>query len=195
MLIPFNIIDKVITKKIFGVIHVGGHTGEEIPEYVNRNWNVVIFEPQKDCYDKILINDNVKKYNIALGAKEDIVKLNISSNKESSSILNPKLHLLEHPHITFNEIVEVPQKTLDSYNFKEYNFMNLDVQGYELEVLKGAVKTLDHVDYIYTEVNEKQLYDNCILINDLDIWLNLYGFKRVLTNMTRHGWGDALYAR
>ena len=31
------------------------------------------------------------------------------------------------------------------------------------------------------------------LIYEIDLFLSLYNFKRVITNMTHHGWGDALY--
>lgn len=195
MLIPLNIIDNFLSKKVSGVIHVGGHIGEEIPEYLLRGWNVAIFEPQQDCYDKIVEHPSVKKYNVALGAKSEIVKFNISSNKESSSILSPKLHLVEHPHITFDQLIAVRQETLDSYNLNGYNFMNLDVQGYELEVLKGSIETLKNIDYIYTEINEKLLYENCVLLDELDNWLRQYSFNRTHTAMTKYGWGDALYAK
>lgn len=84
-------------------------------------------------------------------------------------------------------------ETLDSYGIVDCNLLNLDVQGYELEVLKGAENTLKHIEYIYTEVNEKELYENCVYINELDEFLT--DFKRAETEMTSHGWGDGLYIR
>ena len=197
MLIPLNeIVDRLnIKNQIKGVIHVGGHVGEEIPLYLAYDWDVIIFEPQKDCFDKILNNPKVKKYNVALGPEKKLVELYIASNNESSSILAPKTHLIEHPHISFNSKIKVDQDLLDNYDTKNFNFLNLDVQGYELEVLKGAEKTLSHVDYIYTEVNTKHLYENCVLLNELDEWLNSRGFKRVAISMTQFNWGDALYVK
>ena len=59
--------------------------------------------------------------------------------------------------------------------------------------LKGATQSIKYAKAIYLEVNEKELYKNCGLINDIDIFLSKYNFKRVLTEMTKHGWGDALY--
>ncbi len=61
--------------------------------------------------------------------------------------------------------------------------------------LKGATQSIIHVDALYLEVNEKKLYKNCALINQIDDFLSQYNFKRILTNMTHHGWGDALYCR
>ena len=45
-----------------------------------------------------------------------------------------------------------------------YNFINIDVQGYELEVFKGSVEFLKTIDYIMTEVNRDELYKNCPMI-------------------------------
>ena len=59
--------------------------------------------------------------------------------------------------------------------------------------LKGASQSLKYAKALYLEVNEKELYKNCALIDELDTFLSTYNFKRVLTKMTVHGWGDALY--
>lgn len=194
MLISFETLDR-LNLKIKGVIHIGGHTGEEIPFYLDRGWRVAIFEPYKETFDQIVESEFVKKYNVALGPKKDMVKLNIASNYASSSILKPKLHLYEHPHVNFNSVIEVPQETLDSYSFYEYNMLNIDVQGYELEVLRGSVETFKHIDCIYIEVNDRELYENCVLLKELDYWLSKHNFYRTITEMTRHGWGDAIYIK
>jgi hypothetical protein len=59
--------------------------------------------------------------------------------------------------------------------------------------LKGAKETIKYAKALYLEVNEKELYKNCALIGEIDAFLAEYHFKRVLTNMTQYGWGDALY--
>ncbi len=61
--------------------------------------------------------------------------------------------------------------------------------------LKGSVKNIKYANAIYLEVNEKELYKNCGLINEIDTFLEKYNFKRIVTEMTSHGWGDALYIR
>jgi hypothetical protein len=42
----------------------------------------------------------------------------------------------------------------------EITLLKLDVQGYELEVLKGAEESLKNIDYIIIEANLEQLYTN-----------------------------------
>jgi hypothetical protein len=91
-------------------------------------------------------------------------------------------------------------------NLKIFNFINIDVQGFELEVFRGAKKTLSQIDYIIAEVNKEELYRNCALVAEVDLFLSKYGFSRVETKWitdTNLGnyrpkaetWGDALYIK
>ena len=59
--------------------------------------------------------------------------------------------------------------------------------------LQGGINSIKHVKALYLEVNERELYKKCGLITDIDNFLSQYNFKRVVTRMTCHGWGDALY--
>ena len=81
------------------------------------------------------------------------------------------------------------------YDCHEYNFINMDVQGYELEVLKGATKTLEKVDYVYCEVNRDEVYENNAYVEELDEFLAQYNMERVMTSWEGQIWGDALYVR
>jgi len=75
------------------------------------------------------------------------------------------------------------------------NFWNLDIQGAELLAFKGSTDSLQYVDAIYVEVNVKELYIDCCLINDLDEFLKKYKFTRILTSLCNEGYGDALYIK
>ena len=71
----------------------------------------------------------------------------------------------------------------------------MDVQGYELEVLKGGTKTLEKVDYVYCEVNRDEVYENNAYVEELDEFLKGYNMERVMTSWEGQIWGDALYVR
>ena len=111
------------------------------------------------------------------------------------NILKPKVHLTHHPHVKFPSTEEVEVSCLDSYDCFEYNFINMDVQGYELEVLKGGTKTLEKVDYVYCEVNRDEVYENNAYVEELDEFLKEYNMERVMTSWEGQIWGDALYVR
>jgi FkbM family methyltransferase len=187
---------------ITGIIHVGGHFGEEIHEYVNNKIsNIVIFEPLEKNFEILKqnvsgFNANIIGHQVALGSKELNLDMYVSSNNGlSSSLLKPKKHLTQYRDITFEEKEKVEVKTLDSYSFTDYNFLNMDVQGYELEVLKGAKETLNHIDYVYCEVNRDEVYEDNAYIEEIDEFLSSYNMERVEVDWQGDTWGDALYIK
>jgi FkbM family methyltransferase len=193
MLISLNELISKYSMNITGVIHIGAHYGEEVKDYLNNNINdVVLFEPLEDNYNIILQNipENIIVHNVALGSVPGEYEMFVSSNeKQSSSLLKPKLHLTHHPNVFFPYSTKVKVETLDSYELQNsYNFINMDVQGYELEVLKGAKETLKNVNYVYCEVNRAEVYENNAFVEEIDSFLSLY-------DMTREIWGDALYVK
>jgi len=131
-----------------------------------------------------------------LGSKSGDYSMYISDNeKQSSSILKPKVHLTHHPHVKFPSKETVEVHLLDEYDCHDYNFINMDVQGYELEVLKGGLETLKQVDYVYCEVNRDEVYENNAYVEEIDKFLSDYNMTRVETDWAGEIWGDALYIR
>jgi hypothetical protein len=76
-----------------------------------------------------------------------------------------------------------------------YNFLNIDVQGTELNVLKSLGDQLGKLDYIYLEVNDLEVYKKCALLPEIDSYLSTVEFIRIKTHMTKGHWGDAFYIK
>ena len=204
MLISFtNLFDKY-KMNIKGIVHIGAHYGEEIQEYVDNGiQKITVFEPLSKNFDVLAnrmknVNADIQGHQVALGSKKGTAKMFVSSGDgQSSSILKPKQHLELHPDVSFNGTEEVEVCLLDEYDVGDSNFINIDVQGYELEVFKGGKKTLEKIDYIYCEVNRDEVYEGNAMVEDLDEFLSSYGFERVETKWpeTYYTWGDALYIK
>ena len=203
MILEFKDLVKKYNMNVSGVIHIGAHYGEEVSNYVNLGIDdIVLFEPLKENFEVLKnnvseLNANITGYCVALGNKNQNVNMFLSSNNlESSSVLKPKIHLNLHPEVVFSGEESVEMKRLDDFSFENYNFINLDVQGYEMEVLKGAEKTLENIDYLYCEVNRNEVYEGNAYIEEIDNYLSNYNMKRVETSWWYDGpWGDALYIK
>lgn len=201
MLIDFSYLKVKYNMDITGVVHVGAHYGEEIPIYINHGiQKIVCFEPLEENL-RVLRNyesDNIIIFPYALGHKNYKVKMNISSNNaESSSILMPKKHLVQYPYINFNRTEEVQVKKMSYFSDKilNCNFLNMDVQGFEYQVLLGAGELINNFNYIYLEVNRDETYENNFTIESIDKLLQKYNFDRVETDWSGVIWGDAFYIK
>jgi FkbM family methyltransferase len=197
-------ITQYIKTQINGIIQIGAHHGNEYETLKKLSENILMFEPQKKVYEKLFNKlgsfSNVIIENKALGSSRGtmIMYTEQANGGQSSSLLVPQLHCLQYPGITFNGTEEVEVITLNEYFTNKvfnYNLITLDVQGYELEVLKGSSDLLLNVDYILCEVNRAELYKDCPMIEDIDKFLNNYGFIREITSWDGGTWGDALYVR
>ncbi len=62
-------------------------------------------------------------------------------------------------------------------------------------MFKGAIKTLNGIDYIIAEVNLAEVYKDCAKVDELDKFLGEFDFVRKDTNFAGMTWGDALYIR
>ena len=201
MLLDFNNLIKKYNMDITGVIHIGGHYGEEHKLYLKNNIkNIVYFEPLKDNFSKLQenVDSETLLYNIALGSYKGQTEMFVETvnNGQSSSILEPKLHKIQYPHIIFNKKETVNIDLLDNINLEnKYNMINIDVQGYELEVFKGATNTLKNVKYIISEINRDELYENCVHIEELENYLKQFGFKLIEQSWDGGTWGDGLFIK
>jgi len=193
---------KKYNMKIKGVIHIGAHHGQENNLYNLINIkNRIYFEPLDSNFSVLEkniepIHTLVKK---ALGNENKKISMYVetANSGQSSSILKPMLHLKLAPYITFDKTEVVDMMRLDSFekDLIDYNFIVIDVQGYELEVFKGAEKTLENIDYIISEINRDELYENCTRIEQLIEFLSPYGFEFVEHNWVGGTWGDGFFIK
>jgi FkbM family methyltransferase len=206
MLISFEKIVKILIEnniRIFGSFHIGAHECEEINFYNKLGlkledvvWIDAIASKVNEATQRGIPN----VYNAVITDKDDEeIIFNVSNNVQSSSVLEFGTHSHEHPWVVYVNKINLKSITIDTFfernniDASKYNFWNFDIQGAELMALKGATQSIKYAKAIYLEVNEKELYINCGLITEIDTFLLQYNFKRVLTNITQHGWGDALY--
>jgi len=172
-----RIIKYLKNHKIDLVIDVGAHKGEFLINIIPHVpfKKAYTFEPQLDVFSilkKKLNNDErIKHNNLALS--EIIEKKKITINKltstsslsefdNSSIFLKIKNFLLRQKNEELNSY-EVTTTTIDNY-FEELDLSNsllkIDVEGYELNVLKGSKNTIKKIKFVLIENQFFNIYKN-----------------------------------
>lgn len=204
MLLDLPSLVKKYNMNVTGIVHIGGHYMEELPVYRSL-WPtipIVTFEPAPDNFKVLQENTkhdpNVTCINRGLGPFSCRMDMYVetANNGQSNSVLHPKIHLQQYPGIKFENTIEIRIDALDKYECSPIlNFINIDIQGFELHCFHGAKKTLRNVKYIISEVNRAEVYEDCAQIEELDEFLGKYGFQRLETTWDGGSWGDALWRK
>jgi FkbM family methyltransferase len=160
------------------IIDVGANVGEFtiMIHKILSDAMIYSFEPINDCYKDLLENtkhiSQVKCFNLALGreSKEEIMFR--SEFSPSSSLLKMgSLHKTAFPYTknVINEKIKIValDEIRDRIDWRPKILLKIDVQGYELEVLKGAKSCLNFIDLIIVETSFYELYQNQPLFNDI----------------------------
>jgi FkbM family methyltransferase len=169
------------------------------------------FEPLRDNYDEMLDNfghyglsNRAVAYNTALGSRAGKATFWRSygqapgvegweTGNKSSSLLKPRRHVLEHPWCNFRQ-ESVSVVTLDSLNIPRIDFAHIDVQGAELEVLRGGVRTFSTTKALWLEVANCDLYQGQPLKHNIENYLGS-DFKVMKDTCGNRKYGDVLFVR
>jgi len=133
------------------IIDVGAHIGMYTIEFAKKAKRVHSFECSPKSFNYLCANIAlrqcdyvVNKYNVGLSDHEGSAKYYIRDSKDGGG--NGITYL---PYDTKNNVptIEVPIKKLDSFGLTNINFIKIDVEGHEENVIRGAEKTLVENDY------------------------------------------------
>ena len=132
-----------------------------------------------------------------LGARNGTAELNLLQNPECSSILEPNHRWLarfpDADRFTTKKRIPIELSTLDSelaaLGVTQCDFLKLDVQGYELEVLAGASATTRECLVLEAETSFGEIYKGQPLFSRIDSALRSLGFS--LIDLERVWWRRA----
>ena len=169
------------------ILDIGANRGQFslISRMVKPGLPIVAFEPiptEAEIFRKALSGKNVQLHSVALGENAGEAEIHLSRSADSSSLL-PIGELQRKLFRDTDEIgtLKVPVKRLDDFKseWEKYSriLLKIDVQGFELSVLKGAVETLKRSAFVYVECSETELYVGQALYREVADFLNQEGFK------------------
>lgn len=148
---------------------------------------IVSFEPLSDAFAELeraaAADPHWECKRLALGSKDGSAEINIAGNSTSSSLLAmEQRHLESAPYAAYVGKEEIPIARLDSVWSElgadgERVYLKLDVQGLELEALKGAERSLPSVSGIQAELSLVPLYEDSPSYLELIEYLGSRGFR------------------
>jgi FkbM family methyltransferase len=143
------------------IIDVGSNEGQFafMARYCWPDAQIDCFEPDPCAFEKLKDNhknDNkISIYPFALGDREEHLDLYVNENSVQNSFLVEKRHRV-------GKIISVPVKTLDALYARldsQKTLLKIDVQGYELQVLKGFQTNINVVDYLLVEISLMDIFE------------------------------------
>lgn len=176
-----------ISPNIF--LEVGANDGTDTRrlQRVFPSVNFYCFEPDPRAIREFRSNishPNIVLHEAALGAQNGVSPFYQSSGAPpgrqddfpkgwhySGSTRRPTGHLEVHPWCSFDEVIEVPVWTLDSWFVKKkmplIDFIWADVQGAEIDLVLGGRLALSRTRFFYTEFSELELYEGQVGLQGL----------------------------
>ena len=164
-------------KKFNLIVDIGAWCGTWTLSMQQYAKNIYCYEPNKvhfECLTRNLsMHENVRLYNQAIGNEDGFVKLTEETATQNTRVL------LEKGQTKIDK--------LDSLNLQGVDFIKIDVEGLEMEVLKGAEKTLQNVQYLMIECNgNSERYGSSK--RDIKEHIKSLGFKHLMKK-----WPDIIY--
>jgi FkbM family methyltransferase len=218
ILIPATRLDRVIRtaqawldfhthgKKPIHFLDVGALGG------LQKRWGIlyrlgmiqpIFFEPDPPEAELLSsLYPKAKIFQLALGSQNESATLHVTRGSGKSSLLEPDLYIIRQLEKTpeaataweVSHTVPVDLVRLDDVMEFSPEFMKIDVQGYELEVLKGSVRILKDVLAVEVETAVVPLYLQQPSHSEVTQWLLDHGFMPVATKTTGTFGGEGIKA-
>jgi FkbM family methyltransferase len=208
---------------IFKYCDVGARSGIEDPWSLFQDFlEISSFEPDREEYESLLAQKSGidKIYPLALSRESGNISLNLTKSRGCSSLFKPNSKFLKNfpdaERFEIEETVKVEATTINDLSndktLSSIDFIKIDVQGAELDILKGGDKFLsENILGMQLEVEFQPIYLNQPLFPEVDTYVkNTFGLQ--IQDLKKSYWkyseginigsskgqlvfGDALYFR
>ena len=153
-------------------IDIGAHVGFWLKDMCNHFDYVYAFEPIEEvrhCLSRNVTAMNYKTYSFGLGAKNDVINVNYNPTETGNT----------HASKDGNQTITI--RKLDDMNLPKIDYIKVDTEGFEIEVLKGGENMIkEYKPFIHVEVKERILQKQGISSNDVVEYLTSINYKEVM---------------
>ena len=195
-------LDGMLARTEFGlVLDVGANHGQFAAKMRGLGYKgpIASFEPMATAFARLAAASKedsfVTPFHFALGARTETREIFISGNSASSSFLpierttvaaEPMTAVVGKETVEVRRLDEIAEEILSPAN-GGHVLLKLDTQGSEREVLEGAEKTLQSIDFILCECSLISVYQGEPLIEDQIGLMRKKGFDPISMEL---GWSD-----
>ncbi len=156
--------------KIDTVVDVGANVGQwsgYVRQLITPKKHMII-EPVPNAFNELKQKfgslAGVELVNAAVGDHDGTVTFNITADTTGASVLAPRDDMKEHvgDNWKIEQKVEARLARLDTLtqHLPQISLLKIDVQGYELPVMQGAIETLKKTMFVLVELNFRPQYEN-----------------------------------
>lgn len=199
--VPYALLKKILPANPI-IIEAGAQFGEDT-EWMSQMWpqgKIYAFEPSPVSFPSVQTvaakNNNVFAYHLALSNTKGEFSFYLAGG--ASSLLKPTTSFNnDYFHADLDHPIIVPVTTLDEWasdnKIANIDFLWLDMEGNEMNALEGALISLKNVKLIYTEVNLQRFWENCVMYDELTVWMNNHGFVEIWADIQPHWHGNVVF--
>jgi len=201
----FNfLLSKIQNEHPFTLVDVGSMGGiAEKWDLLSNSMKIIAFEPDEREFNRLKNSNSATYFNFALHDKSQSLRFYITKGHGKSSIYKPNIGFLSHFegierfHIEKDEIIPSEKvSSLDSVieenSITDVDFIKLDTQGSELQILEGGRKgAVPRAFGMQIEVEFIEMYKNQPLFRDIDAFMDRNGFQ--LVDLRRAYWKRKCY--
>lgn len=174
------------------ILEVGCNDGTETNHFLSlfgEGCRVYAFEPDPRAIKRFrdrVTDPRATLFELAIADREGTTEFYVSDGKPtapgyeelrpegwdlSGSIRKPKEHLKQHPWCRFDQKITIKTQSLDNWRRQQQvsliDFIWVDVQGAEVDFIRGAAESLKQTRFLYTEYSNSQLYEGQVNLREL----------------------------
>lgn len=177
----------LVTLKCNLVVDIGANKGQFalVSRLCFPEATIISFEPLSKPSTKFLNifkrDTNVFLQRVAIGNKSGCTTIHVTAENDSSSLLpisKLQTQLFPGTEEIGIEIIKIGRlnEFLSIDDIISPAMLKLDVQGYELDALRGCEAMLNRFSYVYVECSFVELYSDQALADDIIAWLSGRGW-------------------
>ncbi|MEO6231212.1 MAG: FkbM family methyltransferase [Ferruginibacter sp.] len=209
----FDYFSNLFNNQHLVIFDVGANRGHTVQRFLDlfTSSKIFAFEPYPtlatEIKNRYAENLQVKVEEVGISNSRNQLQFYVNRSIDTSSLLaSRKIGLNSDTQVENVKTITVPVKTIEDVfqenGLERINILKLDIQGSELNALKGAKNLLEakKIDLIYTEAYFVQQYVNQPLFHEIADYLLRHGYllQDIYNPIYGNGklaWCDAVFIR